>query len=123
VCANPGAQETVEVLMSQGETTPWGTFDEIGRPHYLYLHNGVVFQATVGNLNGIYAAWLQPGTSNRLMYNIVSSFPLFALRSRARPPTVRSFAATPWRPLAERERERERDRERPTPSCGLPPCR
>jgi len=59
--------------MSQGEPTPWGTFDEMGRPHYLYLHNGVVFQATVGELNGIYAAWLQPGTDNRLMHNIVSS--------------------------------------------------
>lgn len=64
--------------MSQGETTPWGTFDEIGRPHYLYLHNGVVFQATVGNLNGIYAAWLQPGTSNRLIHNIVSNTPRFS---------------------------------------------
>ena len=61
------------MLMSQGEATPWGTFDEMGRPHYLYLHNGVVFQATVGELNGIYAAWLQPGTDNRLMHNIVSS--------------------------------------------------
>lgn len=63
------------MLMSESEVTPWGTFDEIGRPHYLDLHNGVMFQGNVGLVNGIYAAWLKPGTDERMLHNIVRPHP------------------------------------------------
>mmetsp|Transcript_22655 Transcript_22655/g.43286 ORF Transcript_22655/g.43286 Transcript_22655/m.43286 type:complete len:437 (+) Transcript_22655:175-1485(+) len=71
--AGGSGQTSMRTLMSEQTATPWGHFAQLGKPHYLYRHEGVVFPGKVANQNGLYAAWRDPADGALVVRALVNA--------------------------------------------------